>query len=337
MFRAYRIWILYFNQLKQIKLNAGPPVPLKTLSIMKTTNLKFSKTYIRSNGENLIVNIRLNDQCKNGHQDFSITGDLYSGKGRSDRSLIAGGCIHDEILKTCPEFKIFTDLHLCDYNGVPMHAIANGYYHMQNGYFSEYKKLTPEEFKTKFCEYYRVTPAQFDELKKAKDQNYFGFLIYSLGILDQWKEDAKKAIAKLEELTGDTFIVDSEKSQFNMEPEQLKAIESKVKEGFYSDDKIEAREEAKAQAAKAEKLEKLESNYKQALKEKEIDYLIDKTLINLFGTCSNVIYYKHTDEVVFNWSGSSYDKNYTSEEFEQFKMEAFKLDILKPLTYKLGK
>ena len=59
----------------------------------------------------LSVNIRLNDECKNGHQDFAITGTRHLKNG----DIGGGGAIGNEIAKKYPEFAIFDRLHLCDY------------------------------------------------------------------------------------------------------------------------------------------------------------------------------------------------------------------------------
>lgn len=181
---------------------------------IKSSNSLIYKTSKTVGEENIIVTIRLNDECKNGHQDFAITADIYeAGKPLKERYFIARGCCHDEIISAFPEFKIFVDLHLSDYMGIPMYALENGYYHLTHGFTKlEHGKTQ----KTEFCEYYRITPEQYDILVQTKSKTEYGNALLSLGVLSQWKEQANKAIAILEDLTGEKFVVDSVRSNFSM-------------------------------------------------------------------------------------------------------------------------
>lgn len=174
---------------------------------VKTNSLVY-KTSKTIGKETIQVDIRLNDECKNGHQDFSITGYLYqAGKPKIDKYLITCGCIHEEIIKFYPEFEIFIKLHLCDWQGVPMYAVENGFYHLINGF--NYTKPQDESFKIKFCDYYRISSSQFDILKESKNQLQYALNLQNLSILEQWKEEANTAIIYLEQLTGKKFFVDS--------------------------------------------------------------------------------------------------------------------------------
>lgn len=172
---------------------------------MKSLTYRTSKT---KGQETIYVTIKLADECKNGHQDFSITGDLYQAdKPKTDRYNICGGCIHEEIEKFFPEFKMFIDLHLSDYRGIPMYAVANGYYNLKNGF--NRVKVDDAGFKDKFCEYYRLTAEQFDKLSSSESTLHFGIMLNDLEVYKQWKKEADEAIKKLEELTGEKFEIDS--------------------------------------------------------------------------------------------------------------------------------
>lgn len=71
----------------------------------------------------LRVEIRHDDQCKNGHNSFAITGDIRGATGRD----IAGGCLHDDIARVFPELAHLIKWHLSSTDG-PMHYIANTCY-----------------------------------------------------------------------------------------------------------------------------------------------------------------------------------------------------------------
>ena len=182
-------------------------------SKMKTNDLRFTDNRIDRKGNQWEISICLNDKCKNGHQDFSLTGCCYeAGKRKTDRNMITCGACGDEIAQLFPEYEIFNNLHLCDYLGIPMYCAGNGFYLLQNG-FNRYDE--GENLKSNFCKYYRVTGKQFDILSCAKSKVHFARLLEENGIFEQWKEEADKAIKKLEELTGNEFVVDSVRTQYD--------------------------------------------------------------------------------------------------------------------------
>ncbi|BCS53290.1 hypothetical protein [Geobacter sp. SVR] len=74
------------------------------------------------------VNIRFDDECKNGHQSFSITADVYTAESRRQKDIAAGGCLHEEIARVFPELEPLVKWHLVSTDG-PMHYIANTLYH----------------------------------------------------------------------------------------------------------------------------------------------------------------------------------------------------------------
>jgi hypothetical protein len=252
--------------------------------------------------EDITAKIRLNDECKNGHQDFSITGDIYvAGKPKTDGNLISGGCIHDAILKHFPEFKIFVNLHSCDYNGVPMHATANGYYHLRTGF----SKVKPSEdgFKAKYCEYYRITAKQFDALNTSRSEIEFAVLLKELGILTQWKLEAQKAINKLELLTGTKFVNDSKRSHLIYPTnEAIADYRQKLESGYYTDEAIAGRKNE----AIEKKISEMKADAEKEIASIRIDLDLKTQLYRMGGDRFrfNTIHYTHKNIIAFNWSYS---------------------------------
>lgn len=255
-------------------------------------------------GNTMYIDIRLNDECKNGHQDFAITADIYKkGKPKIDKYHIMGGCCHDEILKVHPELKIFVDLHLCDYKGIPMHAIENGFYFLRDG-FNEVKPGS-DEFKQKFCEYYRVTPHQFDILNTSENEIQYATKLISLGVLNQWKAQANEAISRLEEMTGKKFLVDSKKTQFNAPtPDQIKDEEQKQANGYYTPEAKESRNTEVIEIQKMKLKNDLDKKINDLIEEHNIKLQV--LVIGGKAALDNCIYYCHSKQLAFNWKG--YDK-----------------------------
>ena len=92
--------------------------------------------YINKEPVILICHIRYNDECKNGHNTFSITLDMYEkykipyegyrlhNKSKIKCYLSSWGCLHDLVIKYFPDFKHLIKWHLCSTDG-PMYYIEN--------------------------------------------------------------------------------------------------------------------------------------------------------------------------------------------------------------------
>ena len=85
--------------------------------------------------------VRHDDQCGNGHNTFSITGEIYI-PGRKD--IEAGGCLHDEIGRLFSELKPLLKWHLCSTDG-PMHYVQNSLYWAGR---TEWEKPNLERFRS---------------------------------------------------------------------------------------------------------------------------------------------------------------------------------------------
>jgi uncharacterized Zn-binding protein involved in type VI secretion len=71
----------------------------------------------------LTVEVRYDDRCGNGHNTFSITGDIATLRGK----MLVCGCIHDKIAAAFPQLMPLLKWHLCSTNG-PLHYIENTCY-----------------------------------------------------------------------------------------------------------------------------------------------------------------------------------------------------------------
>ena len=63
------------------------------LTTEKSNDLRYTID-INNNKANAQIKIRLNDECKNGHQDFAITATIWEiGKNRTDRNMVSADAV----------------------------------------------------------------------------------------------------------------------------------------------------------------------------------------------------------------------------------------------------
>lgn len=274
---------------------------------------------------NMRIKIRLNDECKNGHQDFSITATIWEiGKVRNDRNMIAGGCCHDEILKHRPDLQNFVNLHLCDFTGCPMYAVGNGFYHLTNGFNNT--KPNETNFKAEFCSYYRITAEQFDILAQSENELRYAINLQKLGILLQWMDEARQAILLLEQWTGKKFLIDSVRTQYTAPTaEQIADEQAKENAGYYLPSKIQERKDKAIQDAKNAEYSKLISERDKEIDKANRGYEVKKAVLDGGLSLDNFIYYTHTNEGCFNWR--NYGEKVTEQQFADFVRNSTLSDI----------
>lgn len=258
-----------------------------------------------SEGNTLFINLRLSDECKNGHQDFSITGAAYQkDKPCTDKWLIYGGCCHDEILKVRPDLELFVNLHLSNYKGVPMYCIENGFYFLKSG-----------DLKT-VSKHLRLQGNEIEQFYTCPDSYYFSYLIHKLDLPSRWCNEANEAIKLLQNWTGKTFEVDSPK-MYNLHPEQVVIVDQKIEQGYYSPESIQKRKELEIQAKKQDQYNKLQKELDEVIKKHQLEYDVKRSVLDAGFSIENFIFYNHSKEAVFNWL--SYKNKITTEDLEVIK------------------
>lgn len=93
----------------------------------------------------ITVELRYDDECNNGHNTFSITGNIFRLNGRKRNNPICAGCIHEEIAKYFPKFRHLIKWHLCTSDG-PMYYLENTLYYASNSTSSKYKVGEPNRW-----------------------------------------------------------------------------------------------------------------------------------------------------------------------------------------------
>lgn len=236
---------------------------------METKNLSYNVTkFYVENGITYKMNVRisLSDFCNNGICDWGITADIYE-KRRNGRFVwYASGCCHEEILKYFPEFKTFTNLHLCNHYGQPMYPVENGVYHLVNS------------DKEKAINYLRITETEYDILRNStEDKLYFKYLLYTLGIVDRWKQESLKGVKQLEALTGNTwenpYKPENERFALKLTDEERTLIENRIKDGYYTSEAIQVRQDQK-------KREEYEKKRNEIIADTAQQYINDNGLDN---------------------------------------------------------
>lgn len=295
---------------------------------METNKLSCStqKIYIES-GKTYKMNVRisLGDECNNGVCYWSITGEIYEKRRNGRYYEYYYGCIHDEILKRFPEFKTFVNLHLSDYEGTPMFAVDNGFYFMKK---NEHDKA---------INYLRVTEKEYNILQKTKDKLHFKYKLYTLNIVDRWKQESLEAIKQLEALTGDTwenpYKPGNECIVLRLTDEERTLIENRIKNGYYTDEWIQSLcNEIKRQEYE-KKRAKIILFYKNKQQEYENKMLVELSVLDAGLPVDNVIYYNHRNELVFNWI--EYKEKITKEQFDNFVKTVDKTKLPENITFKL--
>ena len=102
---------------------------MTTLNSVLVRNQKVTFEKKISKNRLLTVTVRFDDNCGNGRNRLSVTGDITT---LSKKTTLECGTLHSKIAKHFPELKEAIAYHLCSTAG-PMHYIANTMFWAEEG------------------------------------------------------------------------------------------------------------------------------------------------------------------------------------------------------------
>ena len=261
--------------------------------------------------EKINVEIRLSDDCKNGYCDFAITGTIYRKKSNGTWEDALSGCIHEEILKYFPEFSDFVALHLSNSHGQPMCAVENGIYWLK------------EDLK-KGADYLGIS----EDLARTlclSDKEYFKYQLFATGIVSEWREKAKKAIAHLETLCGQSFEDYDKPKVMTISGQEIEKVTLNIGNGYYTEEAIKARERKAEEDKRKDARAKLIARYDNEIRKANFEKVVMLAVFDYFGTTENVIFYEYKYELCFGWQNTyglnSHYRQYTEKELQEFRRE----------------
>ena len=281
---------------------------------MSTTNdLRHSITITKGNLRTTIK-IRLNDECKNGHEDFAITADVYEQDKRGRWTDYMGGCCHEHILELRPDLKPFVNLHLCTWEGLPMHCVSNAWYWFA-GMFPDnlgerYTGATGSSGKSAaecrriFSEHLRLTESEVDSFVAAgpRSKDELQALIEDMGLPARWRAEAASAITQLESWTGKSFKSTATRGFWEPLPESTREeIKRRRESGYYSPNAVAARDEQAKRDRIAKKLAELQKERDKSITNINARFEVMQWLASRGFELENWIYYSHTKTFCLGW------------------------------------
>lgn len=278
----------------------------------KSLHYKGCKTY-RENGEKyrIKVDVILDDKCKNKMASFSVTGEIERQARNNRWVFVALGPLEEDIIRHFPELVKFIELHRVNHYGEG--EVENFCFYAKEGNDCYAKKCL------------RVTDDEYEVLKPIAlldDKVYLLYKLEDMGVIARWKKEADEAITALEELCGYKWESPNkpEEERFKLEmptESEILDLKKKIAEGYYTDEAIKARKEAKKKEDREIKRLNICQMYERKIREAERDMQVMLGIFDYGLSVDNVIYYSHRNTVVFNWLDRNRDK-ITREEFEDF-------------------
>lgn len=296
---------------------------------MKTNDLRHQITVFSDNGKTRTkIKIRLNDECRNGHEDFSITADVDEKEGRGLWRDSMSGCCHEHILSLKPELAPFVALHLSSWQGVPMHSASNAWYWFQGAFpeaaSSKYhggtgsSAKTPEECRAIFAGYIRATPEQVEAIAALlpRSQDELQAAIEDLAFPEQWQREARAAIRQLESWTSVEF--ESKATRGFWEPlaaEKRQLIAERRASGYYLPENVAKRDAEERKARRGRRVSDLKASHAAKLAELRQDHAFAVWCAENYDEKPNAIRYSD-GRITANWTST--EKLFTRDAWEDF-------------------
>lgn len=279
---------------------------------MTTTNRLFytvSKRYIQAGTTFKIdVKILLADDCKNNICDWSITADIYEQRKNGRFVWCAGGCCHEEILKRFPQFKMFVDLHLSNHYGRQCTQLKTGFTILRTAAKKLQLTICVSRKRNMIC------------FNRQKINNTLNTSFIMLGIVERWKRESNEALKKLEELTGQTwenpYKPENERFTLKLTDEERTTITNRINDGYYRPEAVQARKDEEKRKAYEKKRAEIINNCEKKQEKAENEKRVMLAVLDAGLSVSNVIYYDHSNELVFNWR--DHETKVTENDFNKF-------------------
>lgn len=193
--------------------------------------------------------IKLDDECKNGHLTFSFTGKIKVKKGNGRYYDFISGAIGDIIAYFKPELSIFEKLHICNHLGQPMY-IDDIRYHINEGKSNQ-----------EISEMYNISDMKAIEILRnaSDDKNLFYYLVFRLGVAENWENLANEAIQEIEKRSGSKLKIEGKDRVYKqLSKEDCEALENLYQLGYASNAQKELRDKARKEDQKQKELKEIE-------------------------------------------------------------------------------
>lgn len=239
---------------------------------MKKNELKYKET--KKIGENTFIDVEIGLRYikEKGYSYFYAVGDVYELK-RARKKIISSGCIHEEILKYFPEFKVFVQLHGNYSYGMPMYMLSNIKFAIDNNKIDA------------ICRYLGISDVMAKELICwGEEIDYLKYFLEENDIIYHLRSKADKVIKMLEELTNEEFENPDVLEIYDYMPldnDTKEKIKKMNENGYFTMDNVIKRRDEKIKELNLKFLEKEKMKLEKEKREidneiKALEYLCDE-------------------------------------------------------------